>query len=429
MANVIFTGGATPVAQEDRFTPGGTIEIGDKFLIVLTAEDGTTTQTISAVATGTTVSSTVADLLAAWDASTASLKAGITGSNQASTYFRLLGTSGTPFYAAASTTENDDSPADAQTFVRAATTANVGPADLNTASNYAGGAKPVANDIVWIDPTAGDILYGLNQSGYELDGFHRPLAHEGHIGDGVNYLHIDVENGKPVEIDYHYGPALTAPTRRTMIKVKDRPITTVHNAPTSTGEEAGPTTRFLFNDNAAVFNVLGGAGYVGIAVNVPGETSSLGTLNVFTSGSDPSVILGPEVTIVTINKVSGTLVSEALPTTLKHSGGTSKLVKSTGTLATINQDGGTIDTVGGFAITAVNQSAGTLNSNSTGTITNLTLSGGAVADFLKSNAARTVTAITISGAFTLKADSGVIAATNKINLVPGKPMRIVATAA
>ena len=47
MANRVWLGTATAVAQVDHLTPGGTIEATDKFIVTLTAEDGSTTQTLT----------------------------------------------------------------------------------------------------------------------------------------------------------------------------------------------------------------------------------------------------------------------------------------------------------------------------------------------------------------------------------------------
>src|SRR5689334_15030967 len=108
MANNTWIGGATAVAQEDRFTPCGTIEINDKFILTLYNQAGSSI-TITASATGTTVAQVCADLLTAWNAALLDLTkapymSGITASNQ-TTYFKLLRSSadGIPFTAVPST--------------------------------------------------------------------------------------------------------------------------------------------------------------------------------------------------------------------------------------------------------------------------------------------------------------------------------------
>lgn len=416
MADNIFIGGATNAVMVKTATPGGTIEAGDKFIIVLDDTNGNS-ETLSVDATGTTVESVCDDILTAVTAlaATSLFKTLVTVSDTTTHVTFTAATAGVPFELTLSTTESNDDPADAQTFTEATTTARSGAYDYGTPANWSTGAIPVADDVVYISPTAGDILYGLDQSGVELDGFYRPLAHQGDIGDGTNYLYIDVENGKPIEIDYHYGPTISAPTRRTMIHVKDAPITTVHNVPTSvTGETGKPPTRFLFGSASAVLHVLGGTGQVGVAVNVAAETSTIGTVHV--ASSSASVWIGAGVTITTLSLVAGTVVCQAAPTTIVNDGATLTL-NTSGTVTNFTNNNGTVTTAGTVAFTNFTVKGGTVYSNASGTITTGALEGGTL-DFTKSRTARTVTALqtTLHGVYgpaVLMVDDSVVTLTAK----------------
>jgi hypothetical protein len=114
----------SPVAQVDTFTPGGTIEVGDIFTLTATGKDGHTAA-VSFTATATTAANVAAGLVAAWNASTDPLHTGITATGTV-TVILTADNAGTAFTVTGTTTESDGSAADAQTFSRAATTANAG---------------------------------------------------------------------------------------------------------------------------------------------------------------------------------------------------------------------------------------------------------------------------------------------------------------
>lgn len=203
MAFVVWEGGATAVAQVDTFTVGGTLESTDEYTITLTAEDGSATQSVTVVG-GSTDTTTVAETIhAAVAASTQSLFAAITWTQNAAVVTGTAQSAGVPFYAAATTTETGGGAADDQTFVRASSTANAGPNDLNTATNYKDNTLPTGGDTLSIGPDANGvswaILYGLSQlSGVDLAALLVQKNYKGSsIGDTVNkyYLTIDVSSG------------------------------------------------------------------------------------------------------------------------------------------------------------------------------------------------------------------------------------------
>jgi hypothetical protein len=127
------------VAHVDTFTPGGTIEADDIFILTLTGWDGVVT-TISAAAGGTGASDVVTALKTAWNANTTA--AAVATASGTATLILTAVTAGVPFSVAASTTEANGDAADAQTFTRAATTASAGPKHWDSAANWDGGAVP-----------------------------------------------------------------------------------------------------------------------------------------------------------------------------------------------------------------------------------------------------------------------------------------------
>lgn len=91
---------ATPVAEVDTFTPGGTITTGDVDTLTYTAPDGTVTTASFTVAGTTTAAAVSAGLIAAWNAN-ATLAAVATATGTSTVI--LTGVSaGTPFTVASS---------------------------------------------------------------------------------------------------------------------------------------------------------------------------------------------------------------------------------------------------------------------------------------------------------------------------------------
>ncbi|GAG30438.1 unnamed protein product, partial [marine sediment metagenome] len=123
------------VAQIDDLTPGGTIEVGDKFKVTLTDSEGQNGEIETAVATGTTVAQVCQDIVTAVNNSTQTKFQAVTAylSGSPATNVQIKAdTAGVPFYCTIATTENDDSPADGQTFTLYHSTLNNTPPDDNT---------------------------------------------------------------------------------------------------------------------------------------------------------------------------------------------------------------------------------------------------------------------------------------------------------
>lgn len=367
-----WIGGATAVAQVDRFTPA-TVEVNDIFTLTATGEDGSTAA-VSFTATVATVANVTAGLTAAWNVSTNALHTPISATDATTSLTLTADTPGIPFSVAATTTNGGA--ANTQTLTRAAVTANAGDEDFNTASNWATGSVPVNGDSWDADGRSLDnIRYGLDQSaktfalvrifqsfsktigalgGYKLKmGCTNCLigepAQDGSTGSGSSLINISF-----------YTVAGTARVKKTR----------------NTGTSNKPPVQLLPNENTFDIIVEPNA-IVGIGTDVYGETVAMNELHMHGGRCEVGV---------------GTTFGGSSPA-INQTGGD---VILRGSVATINQDAGTITTEGSGTITTANI-AGTLVSNSTGTITTLEVKGGGVADFTQSTAPRTVTNGTVVG--------------------------------
>lgn len=442
MPNNEWLGGASAAAMVKTGTPGGTIEAGDKFITIIDDTNGNS-ETLSVSATGTTVAQVCDDILAAIAAlpATSLFHTLVTVTDETTHVKFTAATSGVPFELTLSSTESNDDPADDQTYVEATTVARSGPNDVGVAANWSLGAVPVNSDDLIINQRGAGyaLLYGLAAlAAVTLNALKQSMAFTGAtalIGDGDDYLQVSSAASKTHTLGYQFGgtSAQAGPPRVMLDFGSVATTVNVRNSASSSpsGEEMKQVMRLLFNSSSSVLNLL--RGKVGLAANAPGETTTIGTINqsyVTSQATDADLVLGPGVTVTTINKTGGVLVSESLPTTLKHSGGTAELVAITGTLTTLNLDAGQVETNGAFALTAANVKAGTLISNSTGTVTAINMIGeGGLLDLLRSNAPRTITTITVTGACTIRADSAVVTVTNKIALSGSRHYRVLCTPA
>ncbi len=379
MADVKWTGEATAVAQVDTFTPGGTIEADDVFILTITGWDGTSTA-ISAAAGGTTVADVTAAMTAAWNASTHALCTPITAADNTTNLTLTADTAGEAFSVAATTTEAGGGAADAQTFVKASTTASAGPKHWDSTGNWDTGALPGASagDEVFISNCSDDIVYGLDQSGtantlttLNIDkSFTGKIGYNGEAGFSGTYLQVKATT---VNIGQHIGSGSPAGSGRIMIDVGSAgtPVINIYNTSSSSADTNKPCVRVKANNASAVCNISDGM--VGFAYE-DGETTTIGTIRM--SG-------GEEVYIS-----EGTTV-----TTVYKKGGNCDMVCG---CTTLTNDGGALSLYGSGTYTTINQKAGTCYLYGTGTITTLNVTGG-FADCRKSLDSRTITTVKVKG--------------------------------
>lgn len=400
MASLYFKGSATSTAQVDTLTVGGTVETDDVFNIIITDEAGNAV-TLATVAGSATIATVCTTIAAAFNASTDYRLTPITALAGATTVTLTADTAGVPFYCTVTTTENGGGAADAQTFVRTATTANSGPSDWNTALNWSTGSIPVNSDNVVIDSrnavTAG-IIYGLNQSAVtlaslDLSGNYKPIGTElADLRIGVTAWDI----GRPL-------PDGSSPTLPTITKINTGTVQTagtVHSTRTS-GSNGFPPVQ-LKGTHASNAYLVKGTSVVGIGTATPGVATTALTLTVQDTAK---VTVGSGVTLGTVNPEG-----DGSKTTLYCAA------------TTINYGLGDVTTEGSGAITTATI-GGAFVSNSSGTITNLHVDGDGEADFSQSTVARTVSNAFVYGEnSTLDADNGValsVTFTNGVDCLRG----------
>lgn len=396
-----FLATATAVAQVDTFTPGGTIESDDIFILTVSGFDGST-EVVSAAAGGTTPTDVVTALSAAWATAKAVSGSLASGMNESGTTTFILTsvTAGVAFKVVGTTTEANGDPADAQTFTRAATTANGGPSDWQDTNNWSLGTVPgedVGGDDsedVYVEDSDVDILYGLDNTGatFFLQSLHVSRTYTGLIGhNGATGLigdYLQVETAKQF-----IGELFSTTTAAGSGRIK-----------TNTGATQACDTIVYFtanpvDSNKTAFRYLAAnassdikeirKGSVGIAEGT-GQTSTIGDVLVSHDGSigtDAKVEIGAGVTMTNLDCVGGETQLKCAATTVDCKGGT-LVTSGTGAITTLNVEGGEAQPASNGTITTCNLESGT-------------------ADFTISAEARIVTTLNHNGG-TLKYDSAFV---------------------
>lgn len=389
MATVIWLGKAPAVAQVGTFQ--------------VTAYDAATTyrllvngNSVSTIAAGS-VNATATALASAWNASADPYFTGITASAATDTVTLTADVAGLPFTATSSETGGTGTIGD---YV--ATTASSGPNDWSTAANWSGGAVPVSTDTAYIKDSAVNIVHGLAQSAVTLAALIIEKSFTGKIGlnravlatsaDGestdttrteyrATYLAISATNVRIGELS---GTVDANGSSRILLDLGSNASTVQIYGNNATPSESGrPGIRLKAAHASTSIFVYSAPGGVGVAVDTPGETSTISTINVADTSTSTKVFLGNGVTI----------------TTWVQNGG-ANIIRAAATVTTVTINGGTLLAEGDFIITTANAYGGTLtasqiNSGSGGAITTLNINGGTV-DGQKSNRARTWTTVNLT---------------------------------
>ena len=393
MADVRWTGEATAVAQVDTFTPGGTIEADDIFILTITGWDGTSTA-ISAAAGGTTADNTTNLTLTA-------------------------DTAGEAFSVAATTTEAGGGAADAQTFVKASTTASAGPKHWDSTGNWDGGALPGASagDEVYVEDAADDIIYGLDQSGIAntltslniSKSFTGVIGYDGSGGYSGTYLQI---KSTLVDIGYYYKPGTPAGSDLIMIDTGTTASTISISDSAALGGAQNPPIRIKATSASTTIQV--NKGHVGIALGT-GESSTIGSLlmsYVSTVDTDARVYIGDDVTVTTITKDGGILYTGSSATTVTNGRGSFTTWGSAAFL-TINIRGGYGYMYSDGEITTLNVTGGVSKMRGTGTITTANLIKGSLS-LRESLDSRTITTLKLDRDMIFEYDPSTITLDNDI---------------
>lgn len=315
MATRYWIGGATAVAEVAEAT-FGTYDVATTRTITIGGV------AISAVDSGGTLTAALSALAALLNASTHPYFSTITWTSNATKIIGTADTAGVPFVFAGSVSGGTGTCSSAF----AATTASAGPNDWSTATNWSAATVPVGNDTVIIKGGP-SIAYGLDQSAVAVDLLIVELTYTGKIGlrsdafatsaDGatVNSTYIEYRDSylklgaDRAEIGEHYGPGTPAGSTRLKINFgTDVTVVTIHDSARTPSETGLPVVRLLCNNASSKIHVRRAPGGVGIGVDVPGETSTVDTVNVGEAPSDSTVWIGRGVTLEFLNMAGGTVV-------------------------------------------------------------------------------------------------------------------------
>jgi hypothetical protein len=386
MADVRWIGGAAAVAQVDDFTPSDPAQ-SDTITLTVTGENGDTVALVYTATATHTVAASVAGMVALWNASTHYLCTPITASDNASTTIKLTAdTAGVPFYVAPTCS--------AGTFTRAATTANSGPNDYNTALNWDGGVVPgyAGDQVIYIEGTT--ILYGLNQTAGttgadSVNIYNSQISANPTTGRKAAYLTYDV--GTVFNINKYNGPG--SPTFASPIYLKVTTASAIVNI-YGTGTNSTttiPSVNIILTAATAKMYIYGGS--IGLSYFAGDTGSSVASLYAYGSAN---LYCGPNALIASIYWNSSGSLSGELGTITLLTGNSGSIDLDTAAISTVYCNGGSMilnndftalymnggtlyqyDSIGaGSAITAMTQTGGTFYSRATGTVTAANILGG-----------------------------------------------------
>lgn len=311
MANIAWIGNSINTAQIDTLTVGGTVESTDIFICTIN------TKALSVVAGATDVDTVAATIATAWNSSIepefAELTAAATGAGGILTI--TADTSGKPFTVTATTTETGGGAADAQTFVRAASTANKGKNVVNDADNWEGGVLPGGSDTVYVENSDIDMLYELDHfAAVAFTAFTIDRSFTGTIGlpERAGSGSLTYNEYRPTHFELaatvlKIGEGTGNGSGRLKFNFATTQLTgTVFNTGART-EPGVPSVQIKTTHASSAVTVHGGD--VGIAP----LTGDLSTIALTQRGGN--VILGSGVTTKVIDNVGGTLVAEGVTMT------------------------------------------------------------------------------------------------------------------
>jgi len=379
-----------------KYWKGGAGAVAQISTIQITANDTATTYevtiggvTVSVPGNAGGVNSTATDLQVALAASTDPYFSAITWTVATDTVTGTAAVAGVPFVATTSVTGGTGTIGAPST-----TTASAGPNDWSTADNWSDGIVPATGDTVILADSAVNISWGLDQNAITLTELRIEQTYTGKLGlaRSVFATSSDADTTDATATEYrqdylkagvttltigqHLGPGNSAGSGRLKIdNVKTgASTTTIHN--TGTGVEANlPAVRLLAANAGADLYVRNAPGGVGVAVDEPGETSTIGS-----------------VVISDITQVSRVFLSDGVTITTWQQAGGDNVLQAAATVTTVDVDGGVLLTDGDFGITTCNVTGGILhphNAPATGNaIGTLNLTGGTV-DATGSGASRT----------------------------------------
>ncbi len=409
MATIYWEGKADAVAQVTTATPGGTISTET---FTLTLADATVTYTAQGGDTAALVAEGLRD---AWNASTHPYFAAVTATAATGVVTLTADTAGVPFVVTGSVTG-------AATLTISTTTVNAGPNDWSTADNWSANTLPATNDTVIIQNSSVSILFGLDQSSVTLTQLEIDQSYLGKIGLPEDHFALDADTSDTSKPEYrqaylaisataiHLGrhQGNTSPVGSGRIKLdtgSNQTELNIQNTASVSADANLQPVRWIGSHASNVVNVT--RGNLGVAMNQPGETATIATLNVGQRGNvstDARVDLSSGVTLTTLNQAGGNVTLGCNVTTLEQSAGT--LTSSEAAAITTAH----IDGLAYF--------------NSTGTISTLVVAPNGQADFSQDPRARTVSNCQLHKGASLNLDNGnplSITLTNGMDFIRAEP--------
>jgi hypothetical protein len=397
---------------------GTAAAVAKKYTVQITAYDAATTYkitvgsvVISVVGSGGTTTTVATALAAAWNASTNVYCTGITAAAVTDTITFTADTAGVDFTITSSVSAGTGTIGSATNTV-----ANAGPNAWSTATNWSGGAVPVNSDDVVIKDSSVSICWGLAQSAVALTSLRIEKSYTGKIGldravfatsaDGATTVSTATEyrstylaiGASTVKIGENFINASVNGSSRILLDLGSATAANVeiHGTATSSSESGRPAVRLKAANASTGVYVRSTPGGVGVAVDAPGETSTVGTISISDTTTSSKVFCGPGVTLTTWYQLGGQNVLQAAAT-----------------VTTVTVNGGTLQTEGDFTITTFNQNGGTTYCNHVKTagnaITTLNLGGGTI-DAQGSSRTRTWATANLNKG-TLKADGSILTLT------------------
>lgn len=376
--------------------------VAQKTTVQITGYDGATTYTVTVgdngfteaigVAGDTDVNATATALAAAWNASTHPYCTVVTAAAATDTVTFTADTAGCPFTIASSVTGGGGTIGAAST-----TTASASKFDLGTAANYDAEALPVNSDTINFHPDVQSVHWGLEQAwtgmvvnlpasvrvGLRSSRFAIAEDADTYASDEEHeyrqtYMQFDMASLVAGDDSNNTGVTRTAATRQKIDNTKAAASTTFIYKANGTSSEAGiPVFRMLAAHADADVTVYEATGGFGIAVDEPGETSTIGDIIVSNQSAATRVYTGAGVFWATYTQ-DGPCISK-----LRQSGG--------GAITAIYIRAGSCETLGPMgAITFVDVSPGALYYYSS-LSTIATLENAGTVDCTREPRARTIT--------------------------------------
>jgi len=387
--------------------------------VQVTAYDAATTydllvggEVIATTSAQGTATATATALAAAWNLSTSPYATPITASSATDTVTLTADEPGVPFTVTTAVTGGTG------TFGAVTeATANAGPNDWGTAGNWSGDTVPVNTDDVVFRDSAVDVRWGLDQAAVDLTSLTIEQTYTGKIGLYRGAVIVDAagttDPSKPeyredyltigwttCTIGEQHGPG--APAGSSRLKLDNDKVgastTTVFNTSSSSFDANLPAVRLLAGDASADVLIRQAPGGVGIAVDDPAETATVGDVDISDTTPTSRVFIGDGVTLTNYVQQGGVNILRAAATiTLAKCQGGDLTVEGTQLVTTLTVEGGTVFPnnvpAAGSAITTVNLDGGTV-------------------DGLRSRAARTWGTVNMrEPGSTLRVDPGVVTIT------------------